>query len=99
MKRIAFALIGLLLMFAMNTRIIEAEGKIDFAYSAIDPAGFTGFWMASQKNFFEQYGISQGKIVYISGSAVISASLLSGEVTTLWRKRRRQWPYKQGEET
>jgi ABC-type nitrate/sulfonate/bicarbonate transport system substrate-binding protein len=82
-KSIAFVLIGLLLMFAMNTKIIEAEEKIDFAYSAVDPAGFTGFWMASQKNFFEHYGISQGKIVYISGSSVISASLLSGEVTAL----------------
>jgi hypothetical protein len=57
-NRIAFALTGLLLIFAMNTSTIEAEEKIDFAYSAIDPAGFTGFWMASQKNFFEQNGIS-----------------------------------------
>ncbi len=83
MKQIAYVLTGLLLVFAMNTKSIEAEEKIDFAYSAIDPAGFTGLWMASQKQFFERYGISQGKIVYISGSSVITASLLSGEVTVL----------------
>jgi ABC-type nitrate/sulfonate/bicarbonate transport system substrate-binding protein len=83
MNRIAFGISGLLLMFAMNLGIIEAEEKIDFAYSAIDPAGFTGFWMASHKNFFEQYGISQGKMVYISGSSVITASLLSGEIAVL----------------
>jgi ABC-type nitrate/sulfonate/bicarbonate transport system substrate-binding protein len=70
-------------IFATNSTKVGAQEKIDFAYSAIDPAGFTGFWMASQKNFFEQYGISQGKIVYISGSSVITASLLSGEVTVL----------------
>ena len=74
---------ALLAIFATNLRRIEAQEKIDFAYSAIDPAGFTGFWMASQKNFFEQYGISQGKAVYISGSSIITASLLSGEVTVL----------------
>lgn len=82
-NRFAFGLTGLLLIFALNASAIEAEEKIDFAYSAIDPAGFTGFWMASQKHFFEQNGISQGKIVYIPGSSVISASLLSGEVTVV----------------
>ena len=82
-NRFVFALTVLLLIFATNLTKIRAQNKIDFAYSAIDPAGFTGFWMASHKNFFEQYGIAQGKVVYISGSAVITASLLSGEITVL----------------
>jgi len=83
MKRRLFTLITLIAMLAPQPARIEAQEKTDFAYSAIDPAGFTGFWMALHKNFFEQYGISQGKAVYISGSSVITASLLSGEVTVL----------------
>src|ERR1043165_8879756 len=59
------------------------QEKLNFAYSAIDPAGYTGFWMAGEKNFFEKYGVAQGKSVYISGGAVITASLLSGEVEVL----------------
>jgi ABC-type nitrate/sulfonate/bicarbonate transport system substrate-binding protein len=82
-NQLVLVLTGLLAIFATNLAGIEAQEKTDFAYSAIDPAGFTGFWMASHKNFFEQYGISQGKVVYISGSSVITASLLSGEVTVL----------------
>lgn len=83
MNRYVLMLTAILGLYLANPARIEAQGKIDFAYSAIDPAGFTGFWMANQKNFFEQYGISQGRAVYISGSAVITASLLSGEVTVL----------------
>lgn len=83
MNRIAFVLTSLLQISAMNLGRIEAQEKIDFAYSAIDPAGYAGFWMASHKNFFEQYGISQGKVVYISGGSVIAASLLSGEVAVI----------------
>ena len=83
MNRFAFILAVWLMIFATNPMRIEGQEKIDFAYSAIDPAGFTGFWMAGRKNFFEQYGISQGKAVYISGSSVITASLVSGEVTVL----------------
>jgi ABC-type nitrate/sulfonate/bicarbonate transport system substrate-binding protein len=82
-NKIVFLLTGFLVNFVMDLAVIEAQEKIDFAYSAIDPAGFTGFWMASQKNFFEEYGISQGKAVYISGSSVITASLLSGQITVL----------------
>ena len=39
--------------------------------------------MASHKHFFEKYGISGGKLVYISSSSVITASLLSREVDVL----------------
>jgi len=81
-NRLVLVITGLLAIFATNLPI-EAQEKTDFAYSAIDPAGFTGVWMASQKDFFEQYGISQGKVVYISSSSVIGASLLSGEVTVV----------------
>ena len=83
MAKIVLALTVFLAVFCVQIIATEAQEKIDVAYSAIDPAGFTGFWMASHKKFFEQYGISQGKIVYISGSSVITASLLSGEVTVL----------------
>jgi ABC-type nitrate/sulfonate/bicarbonate transport system substrate-binding protein len=81
--RIILIFVGLGLALAADRVPAAAQEKLDFAYSAIDPAGYTGFWMASQKNFFEQYGVSQGKIVYISGGAVITASLLSGEVGVL----------------
>ncbi len=83
MKKIILTLIGFLVINGMNLRGINAQEKLNFAYSAIDPAGFTGLWMASRKNFFEKYGISEGKLVYISSSSVITASLLSREVDVL----------------
>ncbi len=82
MNKIVLALAGLLTVAIFPART-AAQEKIDFAYSAIDPAGYTGFWMASHKNFFEQYGVAQGRVVYISGGSIITASLLSGEVGVL----------------
>ena len=83
MPKMFFGLTMLLLGLSGAAPAAYGQEKLNFAYSAIDPAGYTGFWMAGEKNFFEKYGVAQGKSVYISGGAVITASLLSGEVEVL----------------
>ncbi len=64
----------------VNTYAASAGKPIDFAYSAPSPGAYTGYWVAVEKKFFEKYGVTRGKAVYISGASVAMASLVSGEI-------------------
>jgi NitT/TauT family transport system substrate-binding protein len=57
---------------------------VNFVYSAPSPGGYTGYWVASEKKFFDKHGVTPGRSVYISGASIAMASLVSGEVDVVF---------------
>lgn len=73
------------IIFVLPATAIAAErNTVNFVYSAPSPGGYTGYWVASEKRFFEKHGVTPGRSVYISGASIAMASLISGEVDVVF---------------
>jgi ABC-type nitrate/sulfonate/bicarbonate transport system substrate-binding protein len=66
------------------TALAGERSTVNFVYSAPSPGGYTGYWVASEKKFFEKHGVTPAKTVYISGASIAMASLISGEVDVVF---------------